>query len=295
MLPTFIGIGAPKAGTTWLSNVLEDHPGVCMSAQKEPDYFSYKYDNSSISYYQGLFSCDSGSLAAGEFSTGYLADPNAASRIANDLPDVKLIAVLRNPVAQIYSHYWHLQRQNFHTGDANAGRVSFEEALKHYEHRLIRPALYADHLERWLSLFDRDRFLIHLFEALKEDPDGVVRSTYEFIGVDSNWLPRTAGNTGTEARQGTSPRNAFAARAGGRVYAALNRYAYMPLKRMIGEERAATIKETLRVRPLLESTFRRKGYPPMRSGTRRLLIERFEEPNRRLAMMLGRDLEHWNR
>ena len=295
MLPTFIGIGAPKAGTTWLANVLEDHPEICMSVQKEPDYFSYKYPGSSEEYYRSLFTCEGNPRAVGEFSTGYLADPKAASRIANDLPEVKLIVVLRNPVAQIYSHYWHLQRQNFHTWDPDAGQIAFEEALGRYEHRLIRPAQYADHLERWLSLFGRDRFLIHLFDDLKADPEGVVTATYDFVGVDPTWRPRTANDTGSEARQGTSPRNAFAGRVGGHVYAALNRYAYMPLKRAIGEERAATIKDALRIRPLLESTFRRKGYPPMPADVRRHLIEQFCEPNRRLARLIGRDLEHWNR
>lgn len=294
MLPTFIGIGAPKAGTTWLSNALDDHPEICMSEQKEPDYFGYMYPGHSQEWYEGLFACAATPTAVGEFSTGYLADPEAAGRIAADLPDVKLLVVLRNPVSQLYSHYWHLQRQNFHRWNGRAGETPFEEALLLYEDLLVRPALYAEHLERWLGHFPRERFLIHLFEDIKADPGRVLAATYAFVGADPEWRPRTVEDKGSSARQGTAPRNALAARLGGRFYAALNQHAYMPLKRAVGEERAMAIKDRLQVRAVLEAVFRKKGYPPMAPAVRSQIIERFVEPNRRLGKMIGRNLDHWN-
>jgi hypothetical protein len=295
MLPTFIGIGAPKAGTTWLANALDDHPGICMSEQKEPDFFGYMYTGHTLDWYEGLFQCDGAPAAIGEFSTGYLADEDAPGRVVADLPDVRLIAVLRDPVSQLYSHYWHLQRQNFHRWNGQAGQIPFERALEKYEDLLVRPARYAEHLERWLGYFPRERFLIHLFDDVKADRDAVLRETFAFVGADPDWRPATADDTGTTARQGTSPRSALAARVSGRVYSTLNRYAYMPLKRTIGEERAMALKDRLRVRAVLEAAFRKKGYPPMDSETRRQLAGRFDEPNRRLGEIIGRDLSHWGR
>ena len=295
MLPTFLGIGAPKAGTTWLANALAAHPEICFAKEKEPHYFTYKYGGTPQSHYESLFEPTPRTKAAGEFSTGYLEDPRVPERVRADLPDVRLVAAFRNPVGQIYSHYWHLQRQNFHVWDPALGQLSFEEALDRFEGKLLRPAYYAAHLERWLEHFPRERFHLLLFDDLKADPEAVVASVYDFVGVDPEWSPSTVEQTGSEARAGTSPRSARAALWGARIYDGLNRYAYHPMKKAIGEERAAAIKDALRVRSLLERTFRKKGYPEMRPETRARLIERFEEPNRRLGEMLGRDLSHWNR
>ena len=294
MLPTFIGIGAPKAGTTWLSNALYDHPNICMPVRKETDFFSYRYRDHSIEYYESLFECGEAPQAVGEFSTGYLSHPQVPARIASDLPGVRLLAVLRNPVEQVYSHYWHLQRQNFHTEDPRAAHLSFEEALVQFEGRLVRPAQYAAHLDRWFEHFGRDRFLIHLFDDVQSDPDGVVSSVYGFVGADPAWRPSTVQEKGRQARAGTAPRSARAARWGSAAYHALNRYAYVPLKRLLGENRAEALKNRLGVREALEVAFRTKGYPKMSDATRKQLTERFAEPNRRLGEMLDRDLSHWN-
>lgn len=294
MLPTFLGIGAPKAGTTWLANALAAHPEICFSKEKESDYFTYKYGGMPPGYYASLYEPTPQTKAAGEFSVHYLEHAEAPARIRADLPEVRLVAAFRKPVDQIYSHYWHLQRQNFHTTDASAGQVSFEEALDRFERRLVSPAFYADHLDRWLEHFPRERFHLLLFDDLKRDPEAVVASVYDFVGVDAGWSPSTIEQTGSEARAGTSPRSAQAARWGSRVYNGLNRYVYTPMKKAVGQERAAAVKDALRVRHLLERAFRKQGYPEMRPETRARLVERFAEPNRRLGEMLGRDLSHWN-
>ena len=294
MLPTFIGIGAQKAGTTWLANALAAHPDISFAPQKETEYFSYRYGVVSSEEYQSYFDSVEPKLVAGEFSAQYFQDPDVPERIYSDIPDAKLIVAFRNPIEQIYSHYWHLQRQNFHNWDPSLAEVSFEDALSGFRSKLVHPAMYADHLERWIQYFPMDQFKIILFDDIKRDPEGVIESLYRFVGVSPSWRPPTLRETGGQARQGTAPRNATAARWGGRVYDALNRYAYHPLKKTIGVERAASLKDALRVRSLLEALFRKKGYPDMSGSTRSDLRALFTEPNRRLGELIGRDLSHWN-
>lgn len=295
MLPTFIGIGAPKAGTTWLANALAAHPDIGFSRDKEPDFFSYKYKSSSFEKYENLFLHTEDAAAAGEFSTGYLSHEKAPARVQEHLPGVKIIVAFRNPVGQVYSHYWHLQRQNFHKRDVKYSKLGFEKALVEFEKKLTGTAMYADHLDRWMEVFDRDRFCFVLHDDIKRDPQGTLAQVYDFVGVDPAWVPPVAAEPGRESRQGTSPRSERAARWGAVVYKALDHKVYRPLKRKVGVERAAVLKDQLRVRSLLELAFRKKGYPPMNPVTRAELVERFTEPNRRLADRIGRDLEHWNR
>ena len=294
MLPTFIGIGAPKAGTTWLANLLAEHPEIDFSHDKEPDFFSYKYPENDFSVYEGLFDHARPGAAVGEFSTGYLTWEGVPERIYRHIPDVKLIVSFRNPVEQVYSHYWHLQRQNFHRWDPSLGALSFEDALVRFEDKLIGTALYADHVERWQTVFPPDQFAYVLFDDIKAVPEAVLDEVYAFVGVDPSWRPDAVGAQGSETRQGTSPRSEKAARVGAWVYDTLNQRVYHPLKQVVGTERAAIVKDALRVRPLFERVCRKKGFPAMRPDTRARLVERFAEPNRRLGEILGRDLSHWN-
>ena len=115
MLPNFIGIGAPKAGTTWLFNCLQEHPQVFVAPVKETKFFDDENIEGRILEYEAHFRGAEGAIAVGEISTRYLSsNRGAAERIHRYLPEVRLFVSLRNPSDQAYSHYWHLRRQNFH-------------------------------------------------------------------------------------------------------------------------------------------------------------------------------------
>lgn len=295
MLPTFIGIGAPKAGTTWLASALGQHPEICMGNLKEPDYFSFHFERDSEDQYEALFETTASTKAVGEFSTGYLIHRDAPRRIAQRLPDVQLLVVVRNPIQQIYSLFWHYQRQNFHTGDPEHANLSLEDALQKFPDHLTKPAHYAYHLQRWLQHFPRESLHCTVYDDIKADPDQALADIYRFLRVDPDYTAPHRQDSGSGVRQGTAPRSARAARIGAAAYANLNRLAYKPLKRIIGVERAATLKDALRVRLIMERLFRTRGYPAMNPDTRAALLDQFKEPNQQLAELIGRDLSHWNR
>src|SRR4051794_34967159 len=111
MLPNFLIIGAAKAGTTSLYHYLRQHPDVYMSTIKEPNYFCFEEQLPeyapvrTLAEYESLFDGASSQPAVGEASTQYLNSAAAPRRIANILPNVRLIVSLRNPADRAYSSY----------------------------------------------------------------------------------------------------------------------------------------------------------------------------------------------
>ena len=294
MLPNFIGIGAPKAGTTWLARCLAEHPQVYMAPVKETSFFRYEDPDGRLAEYEAHFAGAGEAVAVGEFTTSYLEHPRPAAAIRRILPDVRLLLSLRNPIDQVYSHYWHLARQNFHSGSQSAS-CTFEEAIERHGDKMFAAARYHDHLQRWLTFFDRSQLLVLFYDDLRSQPDRALRETYSFLGVDANFVAPSTKETGAAVRKGVSPRSSRLGQLHNLLYDRLNRCVYRPLKNLIGVRRAARLKDLLRVRQSLEAVFFRQGYPAMRPETRALLAERFASEIGGLEELTGRDLSHWSR
>lgn len=206
LLPDFIIAGAQKAGSTSLFRYLAQHPGVAPTLSKEVHYFDNNFAQG-LNWYRSHFAL---SLAhrqtlAGEASPYYLDHPLAAQRCFQTIPDVRIIFLLRDPIARTLSHYHHAVRQGFEP------LPSFEEALAAEPERLAGevermqhdPAYYsfahhhlsyrtrshyADHLERWLSHYPRERICIVQSERMLERPDEVLQEILEFLRLPS-WRP----------------------------------------------------------------------------------------------------------
>jgi len=102
--PTYIGIGAMKSATTWLSECLRYHPEIFISSPKEIHFFSINYDKG-MNWYLKHFNKSSNYKSKGEFSVSYLSHPEASKRIKKNLGEIKLLVSLRNPVERFISHY----------------------------------------------------------------------------------------------------------------------------------------------------------------------------------------------
>lgn len=293
MLPTFIGIGAPKAGTTWMAKCLGEHPDVFMAAVKETEFWKFADAEQRLPEYEAHFRGAEGRRAVGEFSVRYLSLPGVPERIKRLLPDAKLIACLRNPIDQVYSNYWHLQRQNFNLPDASKAPRSIEEAVREHRDFLLNPARYATHLARWYACFPREQLLVLRYDDIQKSPAAVLQSVFAHLGVNPDFTPPSLREKGSAVRQGTSPRSESAARWHGSVYQTLVRGAYTPLKRLLGTRNAARVKEALRVRTFMERLFMRQGYPPMRAETRALLACEFASERDELANLTGLNFDSW--
>ena len=293
MLPNFIGIGAPKAGTTWLFKCLDEHPEVFVAAVKETSFFDYGTIDDRFAEYEAHFVGGEGHAAVGEVSTRYLASTRAPARIKQHIPAVRLFASLRNPIDQIYSHYWHLSRQNFHRWQGGKVPGTFEEALGRFEGLMFEPALYFKHLSRWLEHFDRSQLLVLYYDDIKTHPAEAFGTLCAHLGVDDSFTPPSLTRRDSAMRQGVSPKSPSLGRAHSYLYAQLNARVYYPLKQLVGVRNAERLKNSLRIRTTMEYLFFRKGYPEMKAETRAYLRERLAGEIKCLADLTGRDLSHW--
>lgn len=203
ILPDFLIIGAQKGGTTFLYNLLRRHPYFRAAARKEIHFFDTPRFNRGIEWYRTYFPQQqrrSGRrIITGEASPYYLFYPHAARRVAETIPQAKLIALLRNPVDRAYSDYQHKSRQGNET-------LAFDEALELEAERLrgekekiladesyrsinyrrysyLSRGIYVDQLEVWHRYFDPKQLLILKSEDLFGCPSEMLQLVVEFLGL----------------------------------------------------------------------------------------------------------------
>ena len=199
--PDFIIIGAQKCGTSTMFHHLAEHPDVFLPKRKELHFFDENYALG-MEYYLRFFNrrrMPDSPFCTGEASPFYFFHPKAASRIKSNLPEIKLILLLRNPVNRAYSQYHHMKRK---------GRLSlsFEHAI-HLEPEILKNrkdafvlddqhsdliyrrfsflarSRYVEQLPVWYQYFNRDQLLILRSEDYFHDPASVFQQTYRFLGL----------------------------------------------------------------------------------------------------------------
>ncbi len=284
-LPKFLIIGAAKSGTTTLATYLRKHPGCFIPDDKEPNFFGIdeKYEKG-LEYYASLFELATEDQACGEASTDYAKwprYPHAAERMAEHLPEVKLIYLMRHPVNRAYSYYVHRHRSGVDE--------TFEEYLERTS-EAIDGSNYMMQIERYTALFPKERFLFLLSEDMIDAPYKTLKSVCQFIGVDDGFDFADEGPV--IANQG---KQVFEDTLRGRITAPLRK---VPLLATA----AAAVPQSWRdgVYQLLQKSSYgkqvRQTYtaPPMKPETRQKLLEHFSEPNKVLADFINRDLSSWS-
>lgn len=199
--PDFLIIGAMKAGTTTLYRWLKGHPQVFMPEEKEPNDLcdDAVLDEGGRKAYLRLFRSARPGQRIGEASTAYTKRPVqegvAARARAVCSPSLRLIYMVRDPVARSYSHYRH---------ELGNGRItaSFEEALDS-ESDLIDFSRYAYQLEPWLEAFDPACLLVVRLEDLHQSPDLVSRRVLAHLGLPETGYsePFVQANVGGQRRR----------------------------------------------------------------------------------------------
>jgi hypothetical protein len=185
-LPSFLVIGAMKAGTTSLYHYLRAHPQVFMPAIKELDFFVAGGNwERGLHWYQKQFAgAGPGAVAVGEASTMYTKYPSVdgvPERIAAHLPEVRLVYVVRDPIDRIRSHYRH--RVAVGTETASFKQAALDDPI------YVDCSRYAAQVDRYLEFFSRSQLLIVASEELRHSRLKTMRRIHSFLGVDSEYAP----------------------------------------------------------------------------------------------------------
>lgn len=295
-LPDFLVIGAAKSGTTALWSFLRQHPQVFMPELKEPHHFAFEPDRPAPVFkgpgatihqavtnqraYAALFEPAGSARAVGEASALYLYLPDAAARIEAALPDVRLVAILRQPADRAFSSYQHLKRQG------REPAPGFEAALELEERRISDGwgflwryrdlGHYPRQLRAYLERFGPERLLVHLYDDLLRDPRAVMRRTYQFLGVDPGFEPDVSARTNV----GGVPRAGWRGRL---------------LSRRSPVRRAASVFVPARLRRRAGALADRQGLrrETLDPESRRRLTEEFRGEILELGRLLERDTSAW--
>lgn len=297
-MPNFLIIGAAKSGTTSLYHYLEQHPQIYLKS-KEPSFFALKGQN--IQYagpgdqegfirqavinqakYEAIFTGLNNETAWGEASVLYLYSPTAPACIQHYIPNVKLIAVLRNPVERAFSSYMHLRRDGREplADFAQALEAEDERIKSNWEHQwhYRQMGCYYSQLKRYYDRFNREQIAVFTYEEFKNTPHQVLRSIFRFLGVDDNFKPDTS------VRHNISGMPRFQA---------LHRFLMKP----------NLLKDI--ARPILPLSLRRRfgvrlrgwntnaNKPEVSLKTRQELVTFYEAEIRGLQDLIERDLAHW--
>jgi len=289
-MPDFFLVGAPKSGTTSLSEYLRAHPNVLMSEPKEPHFFQTDFQGRTVTSWSDYEKCFQGRigdhLKVGEASAGYLVSEDAIPQILAHRPDAKIIVLLRNPADLVYS----LHSQRVFDGGENVGefRKAWSLEKKRLEGKQLpvacvepkrllysRYGLLGKQVQRILEVVPRDQALLAWFEDLVEDPEGVFHQVQEFLGLPIISLnDYYIYNPNKEVR-------------GYR----LTRYLHLlgRLKSRLGFQKRWGIGPWVRIRFLGRATKR----PPLTKAMRSELEEFFAEDIALLEKLTERNLSHW--
>ena len=207
-MPDFLVIGAPKAGTTALHAALARHPGLFMSAIKEPKFFlsdgppptkggpgdalTYREHIWRRPEYEALFDPAPPGTLRGESTPLYLYDRAAMRRIRQTLPEARLIVIVRDPVERAHSNWTHLWSAGLEpVGD-------FIRACGEEERRIAAGwasfwhytglGRYGEQLEYLFTLFPREQVLVLRYRTMVDEPAQTLDRICAFLGVEPGVL-----------------------------------------------------------------------------------------------------------
>jgi hypothetical protein len=192
-LPTFLIIGAQKSATRWLRVNLGEHPDI-YTAPRELSYFNRdrRVKRSGLAWYRSQFEGWNGEPVVGEATPGYMIhrhDPTVvAKRIDRFLPDVRLVAILRNPIDRANSALAHHARRRRLSSKATLLKTVRKRDPNHERLGLIAGGWYAASLRPYFRRFG-PRLLVLLHDDVQSDPRGVYERALRHVGAEPSFVP----------------------------------------------------------------------------------------------------------
>jgi hypothetical protein len=275
----FLGIGVPKGATTWLYDLLATHPEAWLAKRIEVHFFDRESNfRHGLNWYRDLFP----SLtdwkkykALGDITPSYLYCSTARIEYIRDqLPGInKFICIVRNPIDRTYSHYNYIKRLGKLPAD-----VQFDEFLQDHK-GTVDQGLYSKHISRWLELYDREKFLILVFEEVFQDVEKAKQQICDFLNLDYSKFNTQAGTKKSNAQ--FSPKFPKTYAMAVRVMKLMNDYGLFPLVYRL---------KKLGINSLFSTRKKDEKSDPMSPATRQKLTAAFTDDVRTLEIILDRKI-----
>ncbi len=247
---------------------LEEHPQVFTATPKEVHFFNRNFEKGE-SWYLDHFRPDSVHLAWGELTPDYIAHHETPQRAFALCPRARLVVILREPIERAYSIY------RLKMG-STMNYPTFEEAFAHHP-EILEHGLYAQHIERWRTFFDKEQLLIMTYNELVESEATTISRVYKHIGVDDAYVPTWIGKPYNAAMM---PKLRSKLRACG----------LDPLIMRIGRTPVGdVVRKRIRARKLNTDPL-----AAISKATVDQLNEYYREPNAKLRELLGQELPGWS-
>ncbi len=287
MLPNFIIVGAPKAGTTSLYHYLSEHPQVFMSEPKEVNFFSKEeiieqglyyqdFKAKDLEGYKKLFDKATDRMAVGEGSVSYLFYSDTPNKIKETIPDVKIIILLRDPVSRGFSHY--LMDYRMGLVDLPYEEIVYKKSQHKYQdlyyQQYVELGLYYEQVKRYIDIFGENQIKIYLQEDLRNDPNSVIADLYEYLEIDKSFIP----NTDKEHNTFSMPKNGLIQKL----------YGSHVIRATLSKLFPNTLKEYV-----LSTFFEQDKKPELSSKTRDYLLKLYRPDIEKLEKLIDRDLSDW--
>lgn len=304
-MPNFFIVGTARSATTSLDQYFRSHPEIYMQKIKDTHYFAASQFPSSFkgpgddhlnrriirdeTQYNQLFTNAAGKKAIGEASAFYLSSPGTAERIAQAVPDAKILIILRDPIERAYSAYMLLRRDNRETlGFAEGLRLEEERKQQGFEPmwQYKELSLYYKQVKYYLDVFGAQHVKVLLYDELFTNSIPALRDIFTFLGVREDIVIDTSirYNTGGVP---ISPK----------LYTWMDNFINAPSP--LGKRVKSLVP--LQLRTQVGSKIMEKIVKPIPmvsqidSQTYTQLKEYFAEDVRKLEGLLHRDLSNWNR
>ena len=298
-LPNFLIIGAAKSGSTSLYNYLGQHSQIYVIQKKEPGFFAFEGQNvefagpgdqerygskvvSDLNAYQSLFKDAADAMAVGEASIVYLYNPKAPTRIKHYIPEVKFIAILRNPVDRAFSSF------AFLTSEGREPLKVFVQALQveetrvnaNWEHQwhYTRLGFYYSQLKRYFDLFHPDQIAVYTYDEFSAKPVVVLQDIFRFLGVDHTFIPDTSFQYNVSGMPNSRALRNFIVKSS-KVKNILNLFFPSPLRQRM-------VRKAMQLNT-------RKIKPTFSEETRLYLTQLYQDEILKLQSLIQKDLSKW--
>lgn len=262
---TFLMVGCQRCGSTWVDKALRGHPEIHLPPKKQTYFFDSNYDYGMDWYLKQFGPLKPGAKVIGEIATSYCLT-DILPRVAGELPHVKIIMSVRDPVERALSYYQ--SRKDKH------GWTTFEEAIRD-DPSILERGRYIDQIETILEHFPKNRFLLLFYDDLVTNDRAYLRSILRFLEVDESYDSPALGQRIQISAFGQMRRLAKKLGAGPLVDAVSRSWLGDTIRRYLGSRPKAS-----------NSTL-------IDEESMRTLKTSFAAPSRKLRTMVGRNLESW--